>query len=102
MSGDSIIGLMPRKRQGSRRTPLPDELPTDLALLTLFVAGDESAFESLMRRHQSLVMSVCQSIFRETVDVEDAFQAVFLVLARKARSLSWQDSIAGWLHQTAR
>jgi RNA polymerase sigma factor (sigma-70 family) len=55
-----------------------------------------------MERHQSLVMSVCQRILREAADAEDAFQATFLVLARKARSLNWQDSIAGWLHQTAR
>jgi RNA polymerase sigma factor (sigma-70 family) len=87
---------------GARQTPLPGDPPTDWSLLAQFVAGDESAFASLMERHQSLVMSVCQRILREAADAEDAFQATFLVLARKATSLNWQDSIAGWLHQTAR
>ena len=102
MSGGSIISLMPWKRQSSQRTLEPNASPTDWSLLAQFVAGDESAFASLMERHQSLVMSVCQRILREAADAEDAFQATFLVLARKARSLNWQDSIAGWLHQTAR
>ncbi len=102
MSDGSIISLLPWKRQAAQQTPLAGEPPTDWSLLAQFVAGDESAFASLMERHQSLVMSVCQRILREAADAEDAFQATFLVLARKARTLSWQDSIVGWLHQTAR
>ena len=102
MSAGSIMRLLPWKRQGARQTPQPGELPTDWLLLNQFVSGDESAFAILMERHQSLVMSVCQRILREAADAEDAFQATFLVLARKAKSLQWQDSIAGWLHQTAR
>jgi RNA polymerase sigma factor (sigma-70 family) len=102
MSASSIISLLPWKRPGARQPPQPGDPPTDLALLAQFVGGDESAFAKLMERHQSLVMSVCQRILREASDAEDAFQATFLVLARKARSLNWQDSIAGWLHQTAR
>ncbi|MFO0999447.1 MAG: sigma-70 family RNA polymerase sigma factor [Planctomycetaceae bacterium] len=102
MSSSSIVRLLPWKQQGAQRIPLPGEPPTDWTLLAEFVAGDESAFAKLMERHQSLVMSVCQRILREASDAEDAFQATFLVLARKARSLNWQDSIAGWLHQTAR
>lgn len=74
----------------------------DRELVARFVGGDEAAFAELVRRHTGLVSSVCQRILRRPVDAEDAFQATFLVLARKARVLSWQDSIAGWLHQTAR
>lgn len=102
MSAGSMMRLLPWKRQQARQTPLPGDPPPDWSLLAQFVAGDQAAFASLMERHQGLVMSVCQRILREAADAEDAFQATFLVLARKATSLHWQDSIAGWLHQTAR
>ena len=75
---------------------------TDRDLLSRFVAGDEAAFSELVQRHAGLVSNVCQRVLRQSNDTEDAFQATFLVLARKAKSLEWQDSIAGWLHQTAR
>lgn len=78
------------------------DLPTDRELLKRFLAGEESAFSRIVERHTPLVLSVCQRVLRERNDAEDAFQATFLVLARKAKSLEWQDSIAGWLHQTAR
>lgn len=76
--------------------------PTDRALLVRFLAGDEAAFSEVVRRHGGLVMNVCQRILRQPTDAEDAFQATFLVLARKANSLERHPSIAGWLHQTAR
>jgi RNA polymerase sigma factor (sigma-70 family) len=75
---------------------------TDRELLQRFLAGDEAAFSELVRRHTGLVSSVCQRVLRQSSDAEDAFQATFLILARKAKSLEWQDSIAGWLHQAAR
>ena len=78
------------------------ETTTDRELVSRFLAGDEIAFSEIVRRHTGLVFGVCQRILRHTSDAEDAFQATFLVLARKARSLEWQESIAGWLHQTAR
>ncbi len=80
----------------------PLETTTDRELLSRFLSGDECAFSEIVRRHTGLVFGVCQRILRHTSDAEDAFQATFLVLARKARSLEWQESIAGWLHQTAR
>ena len=75
---------------------------SDQALLLQYLQGDESAFSTVVQRHAGLVMGVCRRILRDITDAEDAFQATFLVLARKAGTLKWNDSVAGWLHDTAR
>ena len=75
---------------------------TDGQLLEAFVtARDEAAFEALVRRHGPMVLGVCCRILRDTHDAEDAFQATFLVLARKAGSIHKQPSVGSWLYGVA-
>ena len=74
---------------------------TDGELIDQFVNGSERAFEVLLDRHGPMVFRVCRSILHDEHDAEDAFQAVFVVLARRARSLWVRDSIGPWLHGVA-
>jgi RNA polymerase sigma factor (sigma-70 family) len=75
---------------------------TDCQLLDSIVAGrDEGAFETIVRRHGPMVMGVCRRILGSVHDAEDAFQAVFLVLARKAASISRRELLANWLYGVA-
>jgi RNA polymerase sigma factor (sigma-70 family) len=75
---------------------------TDRQLLERFVAeANEAAFALVVRRHGALVLRLSRRILRQEQDAEDVFQATFLLLARKAASVGWQESIAGWLFQAA-
>jgi RNA polymerase sigma factor (sigma-70 family) len=75
---------------------------TDEQLLQRFVTQrDESAFAALFKRHGSMVLGVCLSVLRHTQDAEDACQASFLVLVRKAASIRARESVASWLHGVA-
>jgi RNA polymerase sigma factor (sigma-70 family) len=75
---------------------------TDADLWERYVQGrDEAAFESLVRRHGPIVLGVCRRILCNEQDAEDAFQATFLVLIRRAGSLQSPSSIANWLHGVA-
>jgi RNA polymerase sigma factor (sigma-70 family) len=75
---------------------------TDAELLERFVARrDEAAFEVLLWRHGPMVLGVCRRLLRRDHDVEDAFQATFLALARKAGSIGRREALAGWLYQVA-
>jgi RNA polymerase sigma factor (sigma-70 family) len=75
---------------------------SDGQLLDTFISDrDEPAFEALVQRHAAMVWGVCQRILRHEPDAEDAFQATFLVLARKARSVSPREKVASWLYGVA-
>src|SRR5262245_62119561 len=74
----------------------------DSGLLTRFLTGrDEDAFTSLVRRHGPLVYGTCQRILGNRADADDAFQAVFFVLARRAHTLKPDRGIGPWLHGVA-
>ncbi len=81
----------------------PTNLETpDGFLLESFVAErDQAAFDRLLKRQAPMVYRTCLRIVRDPHHAEDAFQATFLVLCRKARSIRRQDSVAGWLYQVA-
>src|SRR5437868_14464532 len=75
---------------------------TDGQLLVRWLAGrDDLAFAALVARHRALVWRVSRSVLHRPEDAEDAFQATFLILARKAATLKRHSSVAGWPHQTA-
>jgi RNA polymerase sigma factor (sigma-70 family) len=76
--------------------------PTDERLLRDYVASqDAGAFAAIMRRHGGLVAGVCRRVLGREEDVEDAFQATFLVLLRKAPSLSRPNLLGNWLYGVA-
>jgi RNA polymerase sigma factor (sigma-70 family) len=74
----------------------------DADLLERFAArGDQAAFEEMVRRHGPMVLRVCQRVLRHPQDTEDAFQATFVVLARKAGAIAKRELLGGWLHGVA-
>lgn len=98
------VGTIVERLLGRHRAELhsgADPVP-DAELLARFAATrDESAFELLVWRHAGMVLGVCRRITRDAHLAEDAFQATFLVLARKAGSVR-SGNVAGWLFRVAR
>ena len=89
----------------SVRFPLPNPLAAldDRALVARFAdERDQPAFEQLVKRHGGLVFGVCKRAVRDTHLAEDAFQAVFLVLARDPQRAAGAASVGGWLFGVAR
>jgi RNA polymerase sigma factor (sigma-70 family) len=83
-------------------TATPENEAGDAVLLDRFASlGDESAFTALLARHGPMVLGVCRRILRDGHAAEDAFQATFLVLARKAGALRRPQALASWLYGTA-
>ena len=90
---DPLRRLLSRKAGSS----LPDE-----QLLENFVSRrDEPSFEVLVWRHGAMVLGLCQRVLRDAHEAEDAFQATFLVFARKAATIGRGEVVAAWLYKVA-
>jgi HlyD family secretion protein len=75
---------------------------SDSELLRRFATErDEASFELLMWRHAGIVLHVCRQVLRDEQSTEDAFQATFLILARKAGSIGRRESLGSWLYRVA-
>ena len=75
---------------------------SDAQLLEDFLnERDEAAFEVLVWRHGTMVLSLCKRILHDEHEAEDAFQVTFLVLARKASSIGKRESLGSWLYKVA-
>jgi RNA polymerase sigma factor (sigma-70 family) len=84
------------------RRAAPEARTGDEELLRRFAADrDEAAFTALVERHGPMVWGVCRRTLHNHHDAEDAFQATFLVLARKAGSIGRRELLANWLHGVA-
>src|SRR5262245_50022025 len=75
---------------------------TDGQLLDRFIVDkDSAAFEALVLRHGPMVFGVCRRILGHRQDAEDAFQATFLVLVRRASAVVPRDMVGNWLYGVA-
>src|SRR5258707_3800662 len=75
---------------------------TDGQLLEAFVGGgEEGAFEAILKRHGPMVLGVCRRVLRHEADAEDAFQATFFVLFRRAAELRRTGPLGNWLYGVA-
>jgi RNA polymerase sigma factor (sigma-70 family) len=80
----------------------PCDEASDRQLLKQFVRRhDQSAFAALLRRHGPMVLGVCRRVLHHEQDAEDAFQATFLVLAKRAHGLGRPERLANWLYGVA-
>jgi DNA-directed RNA polymerase specialized sigma24 family protein len=110
-----LIGYLPTARSHMTRTASPilhlirrvaedrrlKDLPDQELLRSFLMKQDKAAFDALLRRHGAMVLDVCRSVLRNEQDVEDAFQATFLVLAQKGGSIRKTSSLGSWLYGVA-
>jgi RNA polymerase sigma factor (sigma-70 family) len=94
-------GGVPTPTQPTPR-PRTDGAPSDRQLLQRFVQGqDAAAFAGLIQRHGPMVLGVCRRVLNHQQEAEDAFQATFLVLVRRAATLERPDLLGNWLYGVA-
>src|SRR5262249_40293838 len=92
-----ILQFLRRAVENRQARELPDQ-----DLLQRFIdRHDEAAFLAILRRHGPMVLGVCRALLPNEADAEDAFQATFLVFARKPRSIRKVTSLGSWLHGVA-
>jgi RNA polymerase sigma factor (sigma-70 family) len=95
-----LNGFMQTLRRVAERQSLADQ--SDAQLLECFVVKrEQAAFEVLVRRHGNMVLSVCRRQVRNSHDADDAFQATFMTLARKANAIRGSDAVGAWLYKVA-
>ena len=94
----SVLGGMRRLFEGGSVAASSERQLLDRFL----ISRDEAAFEAIVARHGPMVVGVCRAVLSNPVDVDDAFQATFLVLVKKAGSLRDGDQLSPWLHGVAR
>jgi RNA polymerase sigma factor (sigma-70 family) len=100
MADRQLTSVLIRLRQAEH--PPGGPVVLDGELLDRFIARrDEDAFEALVHRHGPMVLGVCRRILRHDEDAEDAFQATFLVLVRKAASVRPRGMVGNWLYGVA-
>src|SRR5438105_4658904 len=100
MAADQLNKVIRHLRTVLRKRDPAEGMDGDL-LKRYLQHRDEAAFEVLVRRHGPMVLGVCRRVLRNAHDAEDAFQATFLVLLRKASTLRSPGKIGNWLYGVA-
>jgi RNA polymerase sigma factor (sigma-70 family) len=97
---DQQLSAVLRRLRSAAGTPHTGR--TDRELIADFAASDDqAAFVALVKRHGPLVMGICRRVLHHRQDAEDAFQATFLLLARRGAGIRKPESLASWLHGVA-
>ncbi len=100
MSSDTLAAGI-RHLRGRMAVQYRHEESDEQLLYAFTTRRDEDAFAVLVRRHGPMVLHVCRRVLGQQQDAEDAFQAVFLLLARNAADLRNKSALAGFLHGAA-
>src|SRR5207249_4451809 len=101
MGNGTISPILRPQRAGMGRAAKEEE-SRDAQLLKRFAADhDETAFAALVQRHGPMVLGVCRRVLQDAHAAEDAFQATFLVLVRRARSIARPELLGNWLYGVA-
>jgi RNA polymerase sigma factor (sigma-70 family) len=100
MTTANLRAFLHRLTRGAFTGTLAEQ--SDRQLVEQLLAGPgEAAFEAILRRHGPMVYRVCWRVLHQEQDVEDAFQATFLILVQQSRAVHKRDSLASWLHGVA-